>query len=101
MPIHNADIATVFSEIADLLEIRGDNPFRIRAYRNAAVSVGGFGQDIRTLFGRNGELPKLPGIGPDLDAKRICPMRHSSALTSWSARCTAVSIFPGAGRPIG
>ena len=69
MPIHNADIAAVFSEIADLLEIRGDNPFRIRAYRNAAITIGGFGQDIRTLLDRNGELPKLPGIGADLDAK--------------------------------
>jgi DNA polymerase (family 10) len=39
MPVHNADIATVFSDIADLLEIRGDNPFRIRAYRNAVRVV--------------------------------------------------------------
>ena len=38
MPVHNADIAAIFEEIADLLEIRGNNPFRIRAYRNAARS---------------------------------------------------------------
>ena len=38
MPVHNADIAAIFGEIADLLEIRGNNPFRIRAYRNAARS---------------------------------------------------------------
>lgn len=31
MPVHNADIAAIFDEIADLLEIRADNPFRIRA----------------------------------------------------------------------
>lgn len=36
MPKHNADIAAIFEEIADLLEIQGSNPFRIRAYRNAA-----------------------------------------------------------------
>ena len=36
MPVHNEDIAAVFEEIADLLEIEGDNPFRIRAYRNGA-----------------------------------------------------------------
>lgn len=69
MPIHNADIAAVLEQIADLLEIRGDNPFRIRAYRNAARAVGGFGQDIKGLFDRGSELPTLPGIGPDLDAK--------------------------------
>ena len=39
MPVHNADIAAVFEEIADLLEIKGENPFRIRAYRNAARTV--------------------------------------------------------------
>ncbi|HSN41247.1 MAG TPA: DNA polymerase/3'-5' exonuclease PolX [Burkholderiales bacterium] len=69
MPLHNADIAAIFEEIADLLEIKGENPFRIRAYRNAARSIAGFGQDIRSLFDRGGELPKLPGIGADLDAK--------------------------------
>lgn len=36
MPVHNADIAAAFEEIADLLEIEGSNPFRIRAYRDAA-----------------------------------------------------------------
>ena len=35
MPVHNTDIAAVFDEIADFLEIGGENPFRIRAYRNA------------------------------------------------------------------
>lgn len=69
MPVHNADIAAIFEEIADLLEIRGENPFRIRAYRNAARSVGEFGQDIKSLLDRGGELPKLPGIGTDLSAK--------------------------------
>jgi DNA polymerase/3'-5' exonuclease PolX len=39
MPVHNADIAAQFEEIADLLDIRGDNPFRIRAYRKAARTV--------------------------------------------------------------
>ena len=33
MPVHNADIAAVFEEIAELLEIQGANPFRVRAYR--------------------------------------------------------------------
>ena len=36
MPLHNADIATAFKEFTDLLEIQQANPFRLRAYRNAA-----------------------------------------------------------------
>lgn len=54
MPLHNADIAAIFEEIADLLEIRGENPFRIRAYRNAARSVEEFGRDIKSLFDKGG-----------------------------------------------
>ncbi len=69
MPVHNADIATVFEEIADLLEIQGENPFRIRAYRNAARTVNELGRDLATLLAGGGELPKLPGIGPDLAGK--------------------------------
>ncbi|HTP94621.1 MAG TPA: DNA polymerase/3'-5' exonuclease PolX [Burkholderiales bacterium] len=69
MPVHNADIAAVFDEIADLLEIGGENPFRVRAYRNAARSVEAFGRDIGGLLSRGGELPKLSGIGADLGAK--------------------------------
>src|SRR5450756_208275 len=69
MPVHNADIAAIFEEIADLLEIRGDNPFRIRAYRNAARSVGEFGRELKVVIESGAELPKLPGIGADLTAK--------------------------------
>lgn len=69
MPVHNADIAAIFDEIADLLEIRADNPFRIRAYRNAARIVRGYGRELKTLIESGAALPKLPGIGADLAAK--------------------------------
>ena len=46
MPVHNADIAAIFEEIAELLEIQSANPFRIRAYRNAALTVSDFGRDL-------------------------------------------------------
>ena len=49
MPVHNADIAAIFEEIADLLEIDNDNPFRIRAYRNAARSMMALGRDASEL----------------------------------------------------
>ena len=39
-PLDNGAIARVLAEIADLLELKGDNPFKIRAYRNGADIVG-------------------------------------------------------------
>lgn len=83
MPVHNADIAAVFSDIADLLEIRGDNPFRIRAYRNAVRVVREYPHDIKGLFDQRQELPKLPGIGADLEGKihEICDSGTCALLT--------------------
>jgi DNA polymerase (family 10) len=69
MPIHNADIAVIFGEIADLLEIESANPFRIRAYRNAARTLGELPQEARTLVAQGRDLTELPGIGDDLAAK--------------------------------
>ena len=69
MPIHNTDIAAIFDEIADLLEIEGANPFRVRAYRNAARTVQALGRDAATLVEEGFELTRLPGIGKDLAGK--------------------------------
>ncbi len=69
MPVHNADVAAIFDEIADLLEIQGANPFRIRAYRNAARMVQELGRDVRELLHRGEDLTELPGIGEDLAGK--------------------------------
>jgi DNA polymerase (family 10) len=69
MPIHNADIAALFEEIADRLEIQGANPFRIRAYRNAARTLGELPQEASALLEKGEDLTRLPGIGDDLAAK--------------------------------
>ena len=69
MPVHNADIGRVFDEIADLLEIQEANPFRVRAYRNAARTVENLSLDLAGAVGSGKELPKLPGIGADLAGK--------------------------------
>jgi DNA polymerase (family 10) len=69
MPVHNADITAIFEEIADLLEIGGANPFRIRAYRNAARILGDLPQEARQLVERGDDLTRLPGIGSDLAGK--------------------------------
>ena len=42
----NQEIANIFNEVADLLEIKGDNPFRIRAYRRAALNIKALSQDV-------------------------------------------------------
>jgi len=65
--MHNADLAAAFEEMSELLAIRGDNPFRIRAYQRAA-------QVIRSQPRSLAELPRsdwttLPGIGVDLARK--------------------------------
>lgn len=62
------EIAAVFSQMADLLELRGDNPFRIRAYRRAAQHLETFSGDLEPLAS-SGRLTTLSGIGEDLAAK--------------------------------
>ncbi len=69
MPVHNADIAAIFDEIADLLEIQGENPFRIRAYRNAAREMQSLGVPASGMIAQGEDLTELPGIGDDLAAK--------------------------------
>jgi DNA polymerase (family 10) len=69
MPVHNIDIANVFDEIADFLEIEGENPFRIRAYQNAARTVRGLGAELKDMVVDKANLTELPGIGKELAAK--------------------------------
>jgi DNA polymerase (family 10) len=69
MPIHNNDIAAIFEEIADLLEIEQANPFRIRAYRSAARTVQGLGEAVSDLIKQGYDLQQLPGIGEALAEK--------------------------------
>lgn len=69
MPIHNSDISRIFHEVADLLEIRDANPFRIRAYRNAARTVAALPKSINQSLQENEDLSELPGIGKDLAEK--------------------------------
>ena len=63
----NQEIAKIFNEIADLLELKGENPFRIRAYRRAAMQIEGLPKDVSQVTEE--ELIKLPGIGKDLAGK--------------------------------
>lgn len=63
----NLAIARVFAEIGDLLEIKGENPFKVRAYRNAADTVAHWPEPVAGLA--QADRLSLPGIGKDLAAK--------------------------------
>jgi DNA polymerase (family 10) len=69
LPVHNAEIAEIFNQVADLLEIEGANRFRVRAYRNAARTLGGLPQSVVDLIEKGQDLTELPGIGEDLAGK--------------------------------
>ena len=64
--MENLDIAHVLDELADLLEIQGANPFRIRAYRNAVRTVEGLTRPMRAMVDAGEDLSELPAIGKDL-----------------------------------
>jgi DNA polymerase (family X) len=66
--VDNHPIAQVFAEIADLLEIKGENVFKIRAYRSAADTIGAWADPVARMDEK--QLLELPGIGKDL-AKKI------------------------------
>lgn len=70
MPIHNQEIAEIFEEMANLLEIDNANPFRVRAYRTAALFIGNYSHRLDKMVSNKEDLTQLPGIGDDL-AKKI------------------------------
>jgi len=65
--LDNHAIARILREVADLLEIKGENPFKIRAYRNAADIAGNHPHEL-SLLDETG-LREIPGIGKDLAAR--------------------------------
>jgi DNA polymerase (family 10) len=69
MTVQNAEIADRFEQLADLLEIQGANPFRVRAYRNAARFIRGHSRSLAELLDEGADLAELPGIGADLAGK--------------------------------
>jgi DNA polymerase (family 10) len=66
--LNNLEISWVFLEIADLLEIKGESPFKVRAYRQGARLLAELDEDIRD-YAAAGRLTELPGIGSALAAK--------------------------------
>ena len=103
MPVHNSEIAERFNRYATLLEIQGANPFRIRAYRNAARTILNYGESMESML-RKGEDPDdLPGIGKDLADKirEIVETGHLPALEelerSMPGDLVELTTLPGLG----
>ncbi len=69
MLIRNTDIADIFDALADHLEIAGENPFKVRAYRNAGRTIRGLGSELRDTVAAGESPTGLPGIGKDLAAR--------------------------------
>jgi len=69
MPIQNTDIADIFNKVANLLDIEGANPFRVRAYRNAARTLSSLPRNVSDMIAENHDLTNLAGIGKDLAGK--------------------------------
>jgi DNA polymerase (family 10) len=69
LPVTNTEISNIFNQMADLLEIEGANPFRVRAYRRAARTVSGYTHSMAELVREEEDLTELSGIGEDLSAK--------------------------------
>jgi DNA polymerase (family 10) len=98
----NADVAQVFSEIATLLEIKGENPFKVRAYQRVAETILGLTQDLSELRQR-GELRSLPGVGAStaekieelLDTGRST--HHQELLREYPATLLDMLCVPGVG----
>ena len=63
----NREIAAVFDEMADILEVKGDNPFKVRAYRRASLNLRGLTRPVEELSRE--ELLEIPGVGEELAAK--------------------------------
>ena len=78
--MENLEIAKVLSQMADLLEIQDANPFRVRAYRNAARLVDGHAMPMRKLV-EESDLTELPGIGKEM-ARHIHELIETASLSA-------------------
>jgi DNA polymerase (family 10) len=78
--MENAEIAAVLEDVGMLLQIKGANPFRIRAYENAARAVEDHAVPLRTMVADGADLTELPGIGKDM-ARYITELVTSGRLS--------------------
>ena len=103
MPVQNAEVAAMFDQAAELLEIEGENQFRVRAYRRAARVIEGLPQSVKSLLSAGRDLSELPGIGKDLAGKiaEIVQTGHFALLDSLKRKLPGqlgeIAALPGLG----
>jgi DNA polymerase (family X) len=80
----NESIAQRFSRLADLLEIKGDDAFRIRSYRNAALTIEGWPTPLKEIAADEGlkGLQTIPGVGKAISAK-IIELLQTGTFEAW------------------
>jgi len=103
VPVQNAEVAAMFDQAAELLEIKGENQFRVRAYRRAARVIEGLPQSVKSLLSAGRDLSELPGIGKDLAGKiaEIVETGHFPLLDSLKRKLPGelgeIATLPGLG----
>ncbi len=75
----NTAVAKVFQDIADLLELKGENPFKIRAYQRAARAIEHLPKEIEIMLEEGEDLQKIPGVGEAI-AKKITELMTTAKL---------------------
>ncbi|MGB9626920.1 MAG: helix-hairpin-helix domain-containing protein, partial [Phycisphaerae bacterium] len=98
----NQELANIFSQMADLLELKGEDAFRVNAYRKAARAVEGLTEDVADLLAA-GKLDSVPGIGKST-AQKIAQYvkegridKHAELLASVPRGLPALLQIPGLG----
>jgi len=77
----NRQIAAIFARMADILDIQGENPHRIMAYRRAAENIAALSRPLEEIW-RAGELDSIPGIGKTL-AEKIDELMRTGRLEAY------------------
>ena len=67
--MRNLELADIFDRVADMLEIKGENPFKVRAYRKVVLTLESLPEDIERIY-EKGRLRNIPGVGEGI-AKKI------------------------------
>jgi len=77
--VENTAIAKVFYDIGDLLELKGENPFKIRAYQRAARAIEHLPNEIEIMLREGQDLKAIPGVGEAI-AKKITELLATGKL---------------------
>ncbi|MEM7414104.1 MAG: DNA polymerase/3'-5' exonuclease PolX [Gemmatimonadota bacterium] len=78
--MENLDVARTLTTLADLLEIQGASPFRIRAYRNAVNTINSLSRPLASMVEEGEDLTELPGVGNSV-AKHVTELLKTGRIT--------------------